>query len=218
MTTRFGSPFALGQPFSPTMDYYIPQWEERTSYGMRRIDPYTKLFEDRIIFLGTPISDDISNAVMAQLLCLQQMDAERDIEIYINSPGGSFTALTAIYDTMRYIKPDVRTVCLGQAASAAAVILAAGTKGKRLALPNSRILIHQPATEGGYGQSSDIEIQAKEILRIRSLMEQMLAEDTGKTPEEVSRDIERDKYLTAEQALEYGIIDEVLTSLKAVPV
>jgi ATP-dependent Clp protease, protease subunit len=218
MTTGLGSPFALGQPFSPTMDYYIPQWEERTSYGMRRIDPYTKLFEDRIIFLGTPISDDIANAVMAQLLCLQQMDAERDIEIYINSPGGSFTALTAIYDTMRYIKPDVRTVCLGQAASAAAVILAAGTKGKRLALPNSRILIHQPATEGGYGQSSDIEIQAREILRIRSLMEQMLAEDTGKTTDEISRDIERDKYLTAEQALEYGIIDEVLTSLKAVPV
>jgi ATP-dependent Clp protease, protease subunit len=218
MLSGLGAPFALGQPFSPTMDYYIPQWEERTSYGMRRIDPYTKLFEDRIIFLGTPISDDIANAVMAQLLCLQQMDAERDIEIYINSPGGSFTALTAIYDTMRYIKPDVRTVCLGQAASAAAVILAAGTKGKRLALPNSRILIHQPATEGGYGQSSDIEIQAREILRIRSLMEQMLAEDTGKTPAEVSRDIERDKYLTAEQALEYGLIDEVLTSLKAVPV
>jgi ATP-dependent Clp protease, protease subunit len=226
MNSRFGALYE-GQPFSaqlqergfaPTMDYYIPQWEERTSYGMRRIDPYTKLFEDRIIFLGTPISDDIANAVMAQLLCLQQMDAERDIEIYINSPGGSFTALTAIYDTMRYIKPDVRTVCLGQAASAAAVILAAGTKGKRLALPNSRILIHQPATEGGYGQSSDIEIQAKEILRIRSLMEEMLANDTGKTTEEVSRDIERDKYLTAEQALEYGIIDEVLTSLKAVPV
>jgi ATP-dependent Clp protease protease subunit len=223
MSNTVGSPFtlgqtAVGQPLSPTMDYYIPQWEERTSYGMRRIDPYTKLFEDRIIFLGTPISDDIANAVMAQLLCLQQMDAERDIEIYINSPGGSFTALTAIYDTMRYIKPDVRTVCLGQAASAAAVILAAGTKGKRLALPNSRILIHQPATEGGYGQSSDIEIQAREILRIRSLMEQMLAEDTGRTTEEVSRDIERDKYLTADQARDYGIIDEVLTSLKAVPV
>ena len=218
MTSSFDAPFAKGQPFSPTMDYYTPQWEERTSYGMRRIDPYTKLFEDRIIFLGTPISDEIANAVMAQLLCLQQMDAERDIEIYINSPGGSFTALTAIYDTMRYIKPDVRTVCLGQAASAAAVILAAGTKGKRLALPNSRILIHQPATEGGYGQSSDIEIQAREILRIRSLMEEMLATDTGKSTDEVSKDIERDKYLTAEQALEYGIIDEVLTSLKAVPV
>jgi ATP-dependent Clp protease protease subunit len=214
----FAGPRAEGQPFAPTMDYYIPQWEERTSYGMRRIDPYTKLFEDRIIFLGTPISDEIANAVMAQLLCLQQMDADRDIEIYINSPGGSFTALTAIYDTMRYIKPDVRTVCLGQAASAAAVILAAGTKGKRLALPNSRILIHQPATEGGYGQSSDIEIQAREILRIRSLMEDMLATDTGKSISEVSHDIERDKYLTAEQALEYGIIDEILTSLKAVPV
>jgi ATP-dependent Clp protease protease subunit len=214
---RAAVPTAEGQPFAPTMDYYIPQWEERTSYGMRRIDPYTKLFEDRIIFLGTPISDEIANAVMAQLLCLQQMDADRDIEIYINSPGGSFTALTAIYDTMRYIKPDVRTVCLGQAASAAAVILAAGTRGKRLALPNSRILIHQPATEGGYGQSSDIEIQAREILRIRSLMEEMLSTDTGKSAEEVSRDIERDKYLTAEQALEYGIIDEILTSLKAVP-
>ncbi|GAA3693593.1 ATP-dependent Clp protease proteolytic subunit [Microlunatus aurantiacus] len=215
-TQRF-APVVENRQFAPTMDYYIPQWEERTSYGMRRIDPYTKLFEDRIIFLGTPISDEIANAVMAQLLCLQQMDADRDIEIYINSPGGSFTALTAIYDTMRYIKPDVRTVCLGQAASAAAVILAAGTKGKRLALPNSRILIHQPATEGGYGQSSDIEIQAKEILRIRSLMEDMLATDTGKTTEEVSRDIERDKYLTAEQAKDYGIIDGVLTSLKAVP-
>jgi ATP-dependent Clp protease protease subunit len=211
-----GAPRAEGQPFAPTMDYYIPQWEERTSYGMRRIDPYTKLFEDRIIFLGTPISDEIANAVMAQLLCLQQMDADRDIDIYINSPGGSFTALTAIYDTMRYIKPDVRTVCLGQAASAAAVILAAGTKGKRLALPNARILIHQPATEGGYGQSSDIEIQAREILRIRSLMEDMLATDTGKSTEEVSHDIERDKYLTADQAMEYGIIDEILTSLKAV--
>ena len=218
--TAFG--LASGQPLhqqtAPRAEYFIPQWEERTSYGVRRIDPFAKLFEERIIFLGTPISDDIANAVMAQLLCLQQMDGDRDISIYINSPGGSFTALTAIYDTMRYIKPDVRTVCLGQAASAAAVILAAGTKGKRLALPNSRILIHQPATEGGYGQSSDIEIQAREILRIRSLMEDMLATDTGKSTDEVSRDIERDKYLTAEQALEYGIIDEVLTSLKAVPV
>jgi ATP-dependent Clp protease protease subunit len=212
------TPYGGLQVPGPSSRYILPQFEERTSYGMKRTDPYTKLFEDRIIFLGTPISDEIANAVMAQLLCLQQMDADRDIEIYINSPGGSFTALTAIYDTMRYIKPDVRTVCLGQAASAAAVILAAGTKGKRLALPNSRILIHQPATEGGYGQSSDIEIQAREILRIRSLMEGMLSTDTGKSPEEVSRDIERDKYLTAEQALEYGIIDEILTSLKAVPV
>ncbi len=196
------------------MNYYIPQWEERTSYGVRRVDPYTKLFEDRIIFLGTPISDDVANAVMAQLLCLQAMDAERQISIYINSPGGSFTALTAIYDTMQWIKPDVQTVCLGQAASAAALLLAAGTKGKRLALPNSRILIHQPATEGGYGQSSDLEIQAREIMRIRSLMEEMLAHDTGQEVEKVSRDIERDKYLTAEEAVEYGIVDEVLKSLK----
>jgi len=204
-------------PAQPRMDYYIPQWEERTSYGIRRVDPYTKLFEDRIIFLGTPISDDIANAVMAQLLCLQSMDPERPISMYINSPGGSFTALTAIYDTMRYIKPDVQTVCLGQAASAAAVLLAAGTKGKRLALPNSRILIHQPATEGGYGQSSDLEIQANEILRIRSLMEEMLANDTGQPVEKISKDIERDKYLTAEEAVEYGIVDDILTSLKDVP-
>jgi ATP-dependent Clp protease protease subunit len=197
------------------MNYFIPQWEERTSYGMRRIDPYTKLFEDRIIFLGTPITDEIANAVMAQLLCLQSMDSDRDISIYINSPGGSFTALTAIYDTIRYIKPDVQTVCLGQAASAAAVLLAAGTRGKRLALPNSRIIIHQPATEGTYGQSSDIEIQANEILRLRALLETMIAEASGKPLEEVSRDIERDKFLTADQAIEYGLIDDVLQSLKS---
>ncbi|MFC5263998.1 ATP-dependent Clp protease protease subunit [Kribbella orskensis] len=196
------------------MNYFIPQWEERTSYGMRRIDPYTKLFEDRIIFLGTPITDEIANAVMAQLLCLQAMDSDRDISIYINSPGGSFTALTAIYDTIRYIKPDVQTVCLGQAASAAAVLLAAGTPGKRLALPNSRIIIHQPATEGTYGQSSDIEIQANEILRLRALLETMIAEASGKPLEEVSRDIERDKFLTAEQAIEYGLIDDILQTLK----
>ena len=203
-------------PRGASMDYYIPQWEERTSYGVRRVDPYTKLFEDRIIFLGTPISDDIANAVMAQLLCLQSMDPERPISMYINSPGGSFTALTAIYDTIQYIKPDVSTVCLGQAASAAAVLLASGTKGKRFALPNSRILIHQPATEGGYGQGSDLEIQAREILRIRSLMEHMLAKDTGQDVERISRDIERDKFLTAEEAKEYGIIDEIFTSLKDV--
>ncbi len=196
------------------MSYYIPQWEERTSYGVRRIDPYAKLFEDRIIFLGTPISDDVANAVTAQLLCLQSMDPDRDISIYINSPGGSFTALTAIYDTMRYIKPDVQTFCLGQAASAAAVLLAAGAKGKRYALPNSRILIHQPYTEGTGGQISDLEIQANEIIRMRTLLEEMIAEASGKTPEEVSRDVERDKILTAAEAVEYGIIDEVLESIK----
>ena len=196
------------------MSYYIPQWEERTSYGVRRIDPYAKLFEERIIFLGTPISDDVANAVMAQLLCLQQIEPDRDIQIYINSPGGSFTAMTAIYDTMRYIKPDVQTVCLGQAASAAAVLLGAGTPGKRLALPNARILIHQPYTEGTGGQISDLEIQANEILRMRELMENMIATASGKTPDEVSRDVDRDKILTAEQAKEYGLIDEVLDTLK----
>jgi ATP-dependent Clp protease protease subunit len=209
-------PVPGGLAASPVAEYYIPQWEERTSYGVRRVDPYTKLFEDRIIFLGTPITDDIANAVMAQLLCLQSMDADRSISIYINSPGGSFTALTAIYDTMRYIKPAVQTICLGQAASAAAVLLAAGTKGQRLALPNSRILIHQPSMggEGSYGQSSDLEIQANEILRIRDLMESMLAEATGQSKEKISADVERDKFLTAEEAVEYGIVDDILTSLK----
>ncbi|WP_341728027.1 ATP-dependent Clp protease proteolytic subunit [Brooklawnia sp.] len=208
------------QPFStagaqPQMDYIIPQWEERTSYGVRRVDPYTKLFEERIIFLGTPITDEIANAVMSQLLCLQSMDAERQVSIYLNSPGGSFTALTAIYDTMNYIKPEVQTVCLGQAASAAAVILAAGAKGKRLALPNSRILIHQPSMsgDGSYGQSSDLEIQAREIMRIRTQMEQMLADNTGQDIEKVRADVERDKFLTAAEAVEYGIIDDILTSL-----
>jgi ATP-dependent Clp protease protease subunit len=199
------------------VNYYIPQWEERTSYGFRRIDPYAKLFEERIIYLGTPISDDVANAVIAQLLCLQSMNPEQDISIYINSPGGSFTALTAIYDTMRFIKPDIQTVCLGQAASAAAILLAAGSPGKRMALPNSRILIHQPYTEGSYGQASDIEIQANEILRMRELLEQMIADASGKTKEEVSRDIERDKILTAEQAMEYGLIDSILESMKALP-
>jgi ATP-dependent Clp protease protease subunit len=196
------------------MTHYIPQWEERTSYGVRRVDPFVKLFEDRIIFIGDVITDDLANVIMSELLCLQSMDPERPVSMYINSPGGSFTALTAIYDTMNYIKPEVHTVCLGQAASAAAVLLAAGTKGKRLALPNSRILIHQPATEGGYGQSSDLEIQAKEILRIRDLMEEMLAHDTGQPKEKISKDIERDKYLTAEEAKAYGIVDDILTSLK----
>jgi ATP-dependent Clp protease protease subunit len=197
------------------MNYYIPQWEERTSYGFRRIDPYAKLFEDRIVFVGTPISDDVANAVMAQLLCLESMDPDRDISIYINSPGGSFTALTAIYDTMNFIKPDVQTVCIGQAASAAAILLAAGTEGKRMALPNSRILIHQPYTEGTYGQSSDIEIQANEILRMRELLEEMIARHSGKTQAEVSLDIERDKILTAQTAIEYGLIDSILESRKA---
>lgn len=196
------------------MNYYIPQWEERTSYGFRRVDPWAKLFEDRIIYLGTPISDDVANAIIAQLLCLQSMNPDQDISIYINSPGGSFTALTAIYDTIQFIKPDVQTVCVGQAASAAAVLLASGAPGKRLALPNSRILIHQPYTEGTFGQTTDIEIQANEILRMRALLEKMLSDHSGKSMEEVSHDIERDKILTAADAVTYGLIDSVLESLK----
>ncbi|SDU58002.1 ATP-dependent Clp protease proteolytic subunit [Jiangella alkaliphila] len=197
------------------MNYYIPQWEERTSYGFRRIDPFGKLFEERIIFLGTPITDDVANAVMAQLICLESMEPDRDIEIYINSPGGSFTAMTTIYDTMQFIKPDVRTVCMGQAASAAAVLLAAGAPGKRLAVPNARILIHQPYTEGTYGQASDIEIQANEILRMRALLEKMLADHSGRSLEQVRNDIERDKILTTQEAIDYGLVDNFTASRKA---
>ena len=192
--------------------YVLPRFIERTSYGIKESDPYNKLFEERIIFLGVQIDDASANDVMAQLLTLESADPDRDIVIYINSPGGSFTSLTAIYDTMRFVKPDVQTVCLGQAASAAAVLLAAGAPKKRFALKNARILLHQPATEGGYGQSSDIEIQAREILRMRSLLESMLAESTGRPATEISRDIERDKILTADEALAYGLIDEVIVS------
>ena len=195
--------------------YVLPTIEEKTSYGYKRLDPYTKLFEERIIFVGQAIDDTVANDVMAQLLTLESMDPDRDIMMYINSPGGSFTALTAIYDTMQFVRPDVMTICLGQAASAAAVLLAGGAKGKRMALENARILIHQPYSEGG-GQGSDIEIQAAEIMRMRSLLEKMLAKDSKKTVEEVSRDIERDKILTAEEAVAYGIIDQVLASRKAI--
>jgi ATP-dependent Clp protease protease subunit len=192
--------------------YVLPSFVERTSYGMKESNPYNKLFEDRIIFLGVQIDDASANDVMAQLLCLESADPDRDITIYINSPGGSFTALTAIYDTMQYVRPDIATVCLGQAASAAAVLLSAGTPGKRMALSNARVLIHQPATEGSYGQGSDIEIQAREILRIRA--QDMLARHTGQPVEKVRKDIERDKILTAEEAKEYGLVDAVLESRK----
>lgn len=178
----------------PSARYVLPTYEERTAYGFKRQDPYAKLFEDRIIFLGVQVDDASADDVMAQLLVLESQDPDRDITLYINSPGGSFTALTAIYDTMQYIKPDVTTVCLGQAASAAAVLLAAGAPGKRLALPNARILIHQPAMGGqGGGQASDIEIQANEILRMREWLEDTLAHHSGRDREEVHRDIERDK-------------------------
>ena len=196
--------------------YVLPTIEEKTSYGFKRLDPYTKLFEERIIFLGQAIDDTVANDVMAQLLTLESMDPDRDIMMYINSPGGSFTALTAIYDTMQFVRPDIITICLGQAASAAAILLAGGTKGKRMALPNSRILIHQPYSEGG-GQASDIELQAKEILRMRELLEIMLEKHSTKSKEQISADIERDKILTAQEAVDYGLIDQVLTTRKAKP-
>jgi ATP-dependent Clp protease, protease subunit len=194
--------------------YVLPSFVERTSYGIKEMNPYNKLFEERIIFLGVQIDDASANDVMAQLITLESIDPDRDVLIYINSPGGSVTSMMAIYDTMQYIQPEVSTICIGQAASAAAVLLAAGTKGKRLALPNARILLHQPATEGGYGQSSDLEIQAQEILRMRSSMEKIVALHSGRTEEQVRKDIERDKFFTAEEAKEYGLVDEVLTSLK----
>ena len=202
----------------PQARYVLPSFVERTSYGVKESNPYNKLFEERIIFLGVQIDDASANDVMAQLLCLESADPDREISMYINSPGGSFTSLMAIYDTMQYVRPEITTVCLGQAASAAAVLLAAGTPGKRLAVPNARILIHQPATEGIYGQVSDLEIQAAEISRMRKLLEATLAKHSGKTPEQVRLDIERDKILTAPEAKEYGIIDEIIQSRKLAPV
>lgn len=210
------TPWGTAGPM-PSSRYVMPQFEERTPYGFKRQDPYTKLFDDRVVFLGVQVDDTSADDVMAQLLVLESQDPDRDITLYINSPGGSFTALTAIYDTMQYVKPEIQTVCLGQAASAAAVLLAAGAPGKRLALPNARILIHQPSMQGqGQGQASDIEIQANEVLRMREWLENTLSSHSNKTPEQVSRDIERDLFLTAEQAKDYGLVDQVLTSRKAV--
>ncbi|MBJ2329414.1 ATP-dependent Clp protease proteolytic subunit [Schaalia cardiffensis] len=198
----------------PQSRYVLPSFEERTAYGYKRQDPYAKLFEDRIVFLGVQVDDASADDVMAQLLVLESQDPDSLITMYINSPGGSFTALTAIYDTMQYIKPQVQTVCLGQAASAAAVLLAAGSPGKRLALPNARVLIHQPAMEGVQGQASDIQIVADEIDRMRLWLEETLAKHSGTPVEQIRRDIERDKILTAAQAKEYGLIDQVLASRK----
>jgi len=194
--------------------YVLPSFIERTSYGIKEMNPYNKLFEERIIFLGVQIDDASANDVIAQLIALESMDPDRDITMYINSPGGSVTSMMAIYDTMQFVQPEIQTVCIGQAASAAAVLLAAGTQDKRMALPNARILLHQPATEGGYGQSSDLEIQAREILRMRSSMERIIARHSGRDEEQVRRDVERDKFFSAEEAKEYGLVDDVLTNLK----
>jgi ATP-dependent Clp protease protease subunit len=202
----------------PGSRYILPTFEERTAYGYKRQDPYAKLFEDRIIFLGVQVDDASADDVMAQLLVLESQDPDRDIVMYINSPGGSFTAMTAIYDTMQYVRPEIQTVVLGQAASAAAVLLAAGTPGKRLALPNARVLIHQPSTgDAGRGQASDIEIQAREIARLREWLEVTLSKHSNRSVEQVNKDIDRDKILIADEALEYGLIDQVLTSRKSLP-
>jgi ATP-dependent Clp protease protease subunit len=198
---------------SPQGRYVLPSFVERTNYGIKESNPYNKLFEERIIFLGAPIDDVVANDVIAQLLCLESTDPDRDILIYINSPGGSFTALTAIYDTMSFVRPEIQTYCMGQAASAAAVLLAAGTKGKRFALEHSRILIHQPSGEG-QGQVTDLEIQANEIMRMRIQLEEILANHTGQTVEQVKLDIERDRILTAGQAKDYGIVDAVISTRK----
>lgn len=213
MTTHFSLSSDLQNPGAR---YILPSFEERTAYGYKRQDPYAKLFEDRIIFLGVQVDDASADDIMAQLLVLESQDPDRDIVMYINSPGGSFTAMTAIYDTMQYIRPEIQTVVLGQAASAAAVLTAAGTPGKRLALPNARILIHQPAVgEAGQGQASDIEIQANEIMRMRTWLEETLAHLSNRTVEQVNKDIDRDKILSAAEAQEYGLIDQVLTSRKS---
>lgn len=200
----------------PRANYYVPTVIEQTNRGERAFDIYSRLLQQRIVFLGTPVNDDVANVVMAQLLHLESEDPDKDIAIYINSPGGSITSLFAIYDTMRFIKCDVQTICMGQAASAAAVLLASGTKGKRLALPNSRVLLHQPSG-GAEGQSVDIEIQAREILRMRDMLDAILAEQTGQSVERIRKDTDRDFILSADEALEYGLIDSIITSRKSVP-
>jgi len=197
-------------------DYLVPIVIEQTNRGERSFDIYSRLLKERIVFLGTPIDDAVGNLVMAQLLHLESEDPEKDINLYINSPGGDITSLFAVYDTMQYIKPDMSTIVMGQAASAAAVLLAAGARGKRYALPHSRVLIHQPHG-GAQGQAVDIEIQAREILRYRQLLDEILAEHTGQSIEKVKHDTDRDFIMTAEQAKEYGIIDEVISSRKIRP-
>ena len=197
-------------------NYMVPNVIEQTSRGERYSDLFSRLLREHIIFLGTPIDDTVANLVCAQLLFLESENPDKDISIYINSPGGDINALLAIYDTMQYIRPEITTLCFGQAASAAAVLLAAGTPGKRLALPNARVLIHQPYAQSGYAQVSDLEIAANEILRMKDALEQILARHTGQSPERIAQDTDRDYVLTAAEAKEYGIIDEVIENRNAV--
>ena len=193
----------------PQARYVLPDFEERTAYGFRRQNPYTKLFEDRIVFLGGEIDDDLANIIVAQLLFLEMDDPDQDISLYINSPGGSVTAGMAIYDTMRYLKCEVSTLCIGMAASMGAFLLAAGAKGKRKALPNAEIMIHQPSG-GARGQATDIAIQAEQILKTKKKMNQLLSEMTGQPLETIAKDVERDNYMDADEALKYGLIDEII--------
>jgi ATP-dependent Clp protease, protease subunit len=200
----------------PVRNYYVPNVIETTSRGERHSDLYSRMLRENIIFIPTAIDDTVANLVCAQLIHLESENPDKDISIYINSPGGDITALFAIYDTMQFIKNDIATICLGQAASAAAVLLAAGTKGKRLALPHARVLLHQPWGQVGYGQVTDLELAAKEILRMRDLLEEILAKHTGQTVEKIHADTDRDYVIEAPQAVAYGIIDEVITSRSAV--
>jgi len=195
----------------------VPMVVEQTSRGERAYDIYSRLLKENIIFMGTPVDDSIANLIIAQLLFLEAEDPEKDISIYINSPGGSITAGLAILDTMAFVKPNIVTICVGQAASMAAVLLAAGTKGKRFSLPNSRIMIHQPSMQGLAGQATEIDIYAREILRMRETLNQLLSDATGQPIERVSRDVDRDYIMSAEQAMEYGMIDRVITSRELAP-
>jgi ATP-dependent Clp protease protease subunit len=195
----------------PAFNYLVPTVIEQTNRGERAFDIYSRLLKERIVFIGTPIDDTVANLVMAQLLHLESEDPDKDINLYINSPGGEITGLFAIYDTMQFIRPDINTFCMGQAASAAAVLLAAGTKGKRFSLPHARVLLHQPYSGAG-GQASDIEIQAKEIVRMRELLDRIIAHHTGQPIEKVSKDTDRDFIMSADEAKDYGIIDEVIVT------
>jgi ATP-dependent Clp protease protease subunit len=202
----------------PTSRYVLPEFTERTGSGTHTLDPYSKLLEERIVLLGTPIDDTAANDVMAQLMHLEHQAPERDIALYINSPGGSFSAMTAVHDTMRYISCDVTTTCLGQTASVAAVLLAAGAPGKRLMLPGARVVLDQPAlTEPAQGQPTDLEIQARELARTRAELERMLAEHSGRTAEQVHAAIERSSVLTADQAVEFGLVDQVVSGRRPAP-
>jgi ATP-dependent Clp protease protease subunit len=202
----------------PSARHVLPEFTERTSSGTRTSDPYSKLLQERIVFLGTPVDETSANDVMAQFMHLEHQAPDRDIELYVNSPGGSFTAMTAIYDTMRYVACDVATTCLGQAGSSAAVLLAAGTPGKRAVLPGARVVIHQPVlTEPVEGQASDLAVHADELLRVRARLEEILVRHTGRSPEQVSADIERETVLDAQQALEYGLVDRIVPARRTPP-